>query len=285
MLFMIILEFVLMMILPWLIVYAVNGEDGLDYIITRAELSGSEKTLAKNSGWFRALQPVIELLLTASVISMIIYYSDKKEKIFAASWINEYLLPASIILHILLAVVILTVRRIVARQMRKHPLNYDKLLPEEDFRVFRLQSPGLVSFLSFLSLFSFFMSIIFGLVLIHNGTKLILLLFLSLIAMVFSLLRGHQERRRVRNIMVFRKKGILICGGPTGNLVPWNEISNVSLENENIILYRKNDESGESNEKTIISLKYSLIRDNTINSIIAQYRQLAKSDTQEEVKA
>jgi hypothetical protein len=69
--------------------------------------------------------------------------------------------------------------------------------------------------------------------------------------MVFSLLRGHQERRRVRNIMVFRKKGILICGGPTGNLVPWNEISNVSLENENIVLYRKNDESGESNEKTI----------------------------------
>ena len=65
-LFMIILEFVLMMILPWLIVYAVNGEDGLDYIITRAELSGSEKTLAKNSGWFRALQPVIELLLTAA---------------------------------------------------------------------------------------------------------------------------------------------------------------------------------------------------------------------------
>ena len=46
---MIILEFVLMMILPWLIVYAVNGEDGLDYIITRAELSGSEITLAKNS--------------------------------------------------------------------------------------------------------------------------------------------------------------------------------------------------------------------------------------------
>ena len=267
-----------------LIVFAMNGKEGFDYYITRAEMTGDGDRIVRDSGRVRALQPVIEILMCAVLLSGFAGFLTGNAAGPFAAWLKKYGLWASLVLLVLLAGVVITVRLNIARQMKENPP--DTILPDkEEYTVVGTRNPKRVQLLSGLPLMLVLLSVIWGIGLTSKYVSRRIMLFLLLLSLgltVFMLWAAHRERRNFIQIMVIDCRGIRIVRKEElpGRLIPWKDIGRITVSGNRLEISWLRENSADDGE-IVVSLEKSLIRGDTIATVAEYYRRKANQDRQD----
>ena len=261
-----------------LIKFAMNGKEGFDYYITRAEMTGDGDRIVRDSGRVRALQPVIEILMCAVLLSGFAGFLTGNAAGPFAVWLKKYGLWVSLVLLVLLAGVVITVRLNIAGQMKENPP--DTILPDkEEYTVVGTRNPKRVQLLSGLPLMLALLSVIWGIGLTSKYVSRRIMLFLLLLSLgliVFVLWAAHRERRNFIQIMVIDCRGIRIVRKEElpGRLIPWKDIGLITVSGNRLEISWLR-ENGADDGKIVVSLEKSLIRGETIATVAEHYRRKA----------
>lgn len=290
MIVMIPLCFLAMFLLVKLMKFSMNGEKGIDYIITRAELTGDANRIARDSGWVRLSQPVIEILLCATLSAAVLGVMRIKTEVPFLAWMQRHGLPVSLGLMLLLAGFVLATRRAIARQMEDEPLKMERPAEGKTYTVIGLVHPGRVLALSGGSVIFVLLAGMFAIGLssryVNRGT-MICLMVASLALAALCLWTAYKSRREAMTLLTIGWDGIRIrptADGQGGVLIPLESVrgTDLSLDGKQLV-FRVADAEGGREKRVPVSIENSLIREKTIRRILDLYLLAVRKDAREAV--
>ena len=264
--------------------YALFGAKGATFLRLRAEESGDCKKIRRVRFLFIAV-----VLFSAGVVCLLLAYgfiavfsSDGKNGAAANPFLPDgNVLLAVFVLFFLAATVVRLRIRLLMRDAEKH--DPAPLSPDAEYRVSYVENPRRINSLMTGVVFLVVLSWIpIGLIVSpYTSTPIgILIGVILLVVLACLIVQKIREHRKVRELLVLDREGILDKNPDVSvGFIPWREVKDVSVSDEQITLTRRTEEDPEKSEIAVIRLDRSPVSSDTVYGKIKQYRLLA-SDLQ-----